>query len=191
MAEFRQVISEKEIAEVVSLAHEIWHEHYVRVIGRDQVDYMLEKFQSVGAIGDALARKHEYFLVCDAGQRAVGYVGIAPDADESELQISKIYIQKQLRGRGLGKESLLFIEDICRQRGITKIWLTVNRNNSDSIAWYERMGFMNAGPTVKDIGGGFMMDDFIMEKKVGGRHVSVKSDRRSIGRYLPEKGKKK
>lgn len=171
MAEFRQVISQKEIAEVVSLAHEIWREHYIKIIGPDQVDYMLEKFQSVGVIGDALAQKHEYFLVCDAGQRAVGYVGIMPGVNESELQISKLYIQKQLRGHGLGQESLWFIEGICQQRGITKIWLTVNRNNNDSIAWYERMGFMNVGPTVKDIGGGFVMDDFRMEKKVS-PHIS-------------------
>lgn len=171
MAEFRQVISEKEIAEVVDLAREIWCEHYVSIVGRDQVDYMLEKFQSVSVIGDELARKHEYFLISDAGQRVAGYIGVAPGVNESELQISKIYIQKQLRGHGLGRKSLLFIEDICRQRGVTKIWLTVNRNNSDSIAWYERMGFMNVGPTVKDIGGGFVMDDFRMEKKVS-PHIS-------------------
>ena len=165
MAEFKQVRSEEEIAEVARLAREIWQEHYVPIIGQDQVAYMLEKFQSMGAIIHQIAQKYEYYLVLDRGQSA-GYVGVVPDTGESKLLLSKIYIRKELRGRGLGKEALEFVEEICRQRGITTIWLTVNKNNAQSIAWYGQMGFANAGPTVQDIGGGFVMDDFIMERTI-------------------------
>jgi ribosomal protein S18 acetylase RimI-like enzyme len=66
----------------------------------------------------------------------------------------------------LGKEMLRFVEDLCRERGIEKIWLTVNKNNADSVAWYSRMGFKNVGPIVQDIGGGFVMDDFRFEKTI-------------------------
>ena len=38
----------------------------------------------------------------------------------------------------------------------------VNKYNSNSIAAYEKMGFLNLGPTVADIGDGFIMDDYIM-----------------------------
>jgi ribosomal protein S18 acetylase RimI-like enzyme len=165
MAEFKQVISEEDIAEVARLAREIWEEHYLPIIGREQVDYMLEKFQSSGAIREQLARAYEYFLVLDNG-RSAGYVGVVPDAGGSKLLLSKIYVRKQVRGRGLGKEALEFAEEICRQRRIATIRLFVNKNNARSIAWYRRMGFTNVGPTVQDIGGGFMMDDFIMEKTI-------------------------
>ena len=37
----------------------------------------------------------------------------------------------------------------------------------NSIAWYTRMGFRNAGPIVQDIGAGYVMDDYRMEKVVG------------------------
>jgi diamine N-acetyltransferase len=166
MAEFKQVISEEDIAEVARLAREIWEAYYLPIIGREQLDYMLEKFQSRGAITEQLAREYEYFLVLDHGQSA-GYAGIVPDTGESKLLLSKIYIQRQLRGRGLGKEVLQFVEELCRQRSIATIRLTVNKNNARSIAWYRRRGFTIVGPTVQDIGGGFVMDDFIMEKTVG------------------------
>ncbi len=165
MVEFRQVISKEDIGEVARLAREIWPEHYVPIIGQAQVDYMLEKFQSADAITRQLANNYEYYLVLDRGKSA-GYAGIVPDAGTSKLQLSKIYIRKELRSRGLGKETLRFVEGLCRKRGIKVIWLTVNKNNARSIAWYEHMGFTNAGPAVQDIGGGFVMDDFIMEKKV-------------------------
>ncbi len=163
MAKFKQVLSEEDIEEVVRLAREIWQEHYLPIIGQAQVDYMLEKFQSRDAIARQIVQKYEYYLVLDKGQ-STGYVGLVPHPGESKLLLSKIYIQKELRGRGIGKEALDFVEDICRQRDITTIWLTVNKNNAGSIAWYQRMGFTSIGPTVQDIGKGFVMDDFIMEK---------------------------
>ena len=166
MVELRPVVSGEEIREVVRLAREIWQEHYVRIIGQEQVDYMLEKFQSAPAIAQQLARKYEYFLVVDQGQSA-GYVGVVSSVCESRLLLSKIYIRKQLRSLGLGKDAVDFVEELCRQRGITTIWLTVNKNNAESIAWYRRTGFTNVGPTVQDIGAGFMMDDFKMEKTIG------------------------
>jgi len=165
MAEFKQVISEEDIAEVARLAREIWQEHYLPIIGQAQIDYMLEKFQSSGAITRQIEQKYEYYLVLDRAQSA-GYVGLVPDPGESKLLLSKIYIRKELRGRGLGKETLEFLENICRQRSITTIWLTVNKNNACSISWYTKRGFTNTGPTVQDIGEGFVMDDFIMEKTI-------------------------
>ncbi len=171
MAEFRKVISEEDIAEVARLAREIWQEHYIPIIGREQVDYMLEKFQSIRAIAEQLAREYEYFLVLDHGQSA-GYIGVVPDTGESKLLLSKIYIRKQQRGRGLGEEALGFVEELCRQCGIAMIRLTVNKNNARSIAWYRRRGFTDVGPTVQDIGGGFVMDDFRMEKTIGRPHDS-------------------
>ncbi len=164
MTEFKRVLSKEDIAEIARLAREIWPGHYVPIIGQGQVDYMLEKFQSPGAIARQLTENYEYYLVFDDG-RCVGYVAVVPST-ESKLLLSKIYIRKKLRGRGLGKETLGFVENICRQRGIKTLRLTVNKYNARSIAWYQRMGFVNAGPTVQDIGEGFVMDDFIMEKKI-------------------------
>ena len=73
----------------------------------------------------------------------------------------------RLRGRGIGKEALAFVEELCRKLKLRTLRLTVNRHNLRSIAWYERMGSVNAGPIVTDIGGGFVMDDFKMVKQIG------------------------
>ena len=166
MIELRRIESEADIVEVARLAREIWEEHYVPIIGQAQVDYMLDKFQSEKAIDDQLAHGYEYYLAVSNG-RSSGYVALAHDPDESTLMISKIYVQKAHRGRGYGKKMLELAEELCRERGAARLWLTVNKNNSQSIAWYERMGFVNAGPCVTDIGDGFVMDDFRMEKAIG------------------------
>ena len=61
---------------------------------------------------------------------------------------------------------LEFMENLCRHRNIKKIWLTVNKNNSHSISWYSRMGFINTASIIQDIGEGFVMDDYRMEKTI-------------------------
>jgi diamine N-acetyltransferase len=165
LANFQPVASETDIAEVARLAREIWHEHYVPIIGKQQVDYMLARFQNEQAIAAQVADGYEYYLIMYQGRRA-GYAAIVADMGASSLLLSKIYVKQSLRGHGLGRNALEFIQDLCRQRGIGTIRLTVNKNNTASIAWYERAGFINAGPIVRDIGGGFLMDDFTMEKKI-------------------------
>lgn len=165
MTSFKAVQSEEQITDVVRLAREIWQEHYLPIIGQEQIDYMLEKFQSESAIVEHLRGSYEYYLVVRHGQN-IGYVAIVPDNSSSALMISKLYVRESERGHGLGKKALRFVENLCLQRGITRIWLTVNKNNARSIAWYSRMGFRNAGSVIQDIGGGFVMDDFRLEKTI-------------------------
>ena len=168
MTSFQAVQSEEQIRDVMRLAREIWQEHYLPIIGQEQIDYMLEKFQSESAIVGHLGGSYEYYLVVHHGQN-VGYIAIVPDKHGHALMISKLYVRGSERGHGLGKKALQFVENLCLQRGITRIWLTVNKNNARSIAWYSQMGFKNAGSIIQDIGGGFVMDDFRLEKTITGQ----------------------
>ena len=166
MIPFIKVHSKQQIADVANLAQEIWQEHYLSIVGQEQIDYMLEKFQCEQAISKQLADGYEYYSV-SYESRSVGYMAVIPNVSNTSLMISKIYVRKSNRGCGLGKQMLKFVEEVCRQRSIKKIWLIVNKNNKHSIEWYSKMGFTNTGPIVQDIGGGFVMDDFRMEKDVG------------------------
>jgi len=155
----------QQVAEVVMLAREIWTEHYVPIVGQDQVEYMLKSFQSEHALKEQLSGGHEYYIVMREGVTA-GYCAVVVNERDADVLLSKIYVRRSERRHGVGKAILQFVERLCSKRGITRIWLVVNRNNVDSIAWYLRAGFRNAGSTVRDIGGGFVMDDFRMEKTV-------------------------
>lgn len=166
MTDLTRIRSRDQILDVVNLAREIWSDHYVPIIGQEQVDYMLGKFQSEEAIATQIADGYEYYTVSHNGKNA-GYMTIVPDTDADMLMLSKIYVLRAYRGQGFGRSMLEFAENVCQQRRISKLWLTVNRNNTHSIAWYTRMGFKNIEATIQDIGGGFVMDDYRMEKTVG------------------------
>ena len=126
---------------------------------------MLNKFQSSRAIASQLDEGWEYYIATHE-EEYVGYTGLVPDVLGIKMLISKIYVKDSVRGRGVGNQMLDFIEDTSRKRGFNTVWLTVNRFNDSTIEWYFRHGFVTVDEVKKDIGGGFFMDDFIMEKKI-------------------------
>jgi len=158
------VRTEDEIGIVARLGAEIWREHYIRIITAEQIEYMLDKFQSERAIADQIGHQgYEYYLMQADGVNA-GYLAIKPE--DAKLFLSKFYLLKAFRGRGYGSRAIGFLADMCRERGLTAIWLTVNRHNTSSIAVYERNGFRIVRTQVADIGGGYVMDDYVMEKEI-------------------------
>jgi ribosomal protein S18 acetylase RimI-like enzyme len=76
--------------------------------------------------------------------------------------LSKIYVLHDKQGLGLGREAVAFAARRCRELGRRVLWLTVNKRNARSIAFYERMGFVTESSVITDIGGGFVMDDYVM-----------------------------
>ena len=155
-----RVASPDQIAAVAALARETWTQHYVPIIGAAQVEYMLAKFQSPEAIARQIAAEgYEYYLAPQAG-----YLALVPDPAKKSLLLSKIYVKASARGTGLGRALAEFAERRCCELGCNELWLTVNRNNAGSIAFYERLGFRKTQTLVTDIGGGFVMDDWRMAK---------------------------
>lgn len=159
--EIKEVKDRDSIDQVVILADEIWREHYIPIIGVDQVDYMLNKYQSASAIRDQIKDGAFYFLVYYRDKPA-GYFSFYHQEDS--LFLSKIYIHSSLRGTGLGRFSIEFIEKEAQRFGQSSITLTVNKNNAHTIAAYKKMGFEVEEAIVMDIGNGFVMDDYKMKK---------------------------
>ena len=165
MLEILKVTDPGDIASVARLASEIWNKHFVPIIGQQQVDYMLAKFQSAPAVAGQIADGVEYYLVMNHGRKA-GYLAIIFSPVDSSAQLSKIYLKEEYRGAGHGSAMMAFVEERCRKTGIRELWLTVNRHNAGPIAFYRRHGFAKSEELVQDIGSGFVMDDYKMMRSI-------------------------
>ena len=158
---FTAVANSREIVRVAELADIIWREHYIPIIGRAQVDYMLEHFQSAPAIEKQIAQGVYYFVIQTEGL-TVGY--LAFEKQGKTLFLSKIYLLDSHRGKGFGKAAMNFLEEKARSLECADIALTVNKYNDQSIHAYTQMGFSKKEGEITDIGGGFVMDDYRMVK---------------------------
>ena len=157
------VHSKTEIKITADLAKTIWTEHYTPIIGLEQVNYMLDKFQSENAIQEQLEKAIAYYLMRFQDE-FVGYFSFS--INEDVLFLSKLYVLKSARGNGIARAALSFIEWKAKELGLAKIKLTVNKYNSNAIGAYEKMGFVNVESIVQDIGSGYVMDDYVLERKL-------------------------
>lgn len=168
--QFVNVSDDRLIDTVAVLARDIWTEHYTPIIGKAQVEYMLDKFQSRSAI----ARQIEiegflYYLLKKKDGRYAGYIGVVPKQGAEELFLSKLYVLSGERGKGSARKAVQFVQEIARQKNTKKITLTVNKHNAGTIRAYEKLGFRNIGSVVTDIGQGYVMDDYRMEMVLDNR----------------------
>ena len=158
---FHPVKVASDIERVELLAQQILHEHYTPIIGERQVEYMLATFHSKSAItAEIVEQNYIYYLMLD-GDRGLGYFAVQPA--ESTLFLSKLYVLGSERGTGVGRVAMNAIIEIAEERHLSRISLTVNKDNEGSIAAYKRFGFVKTGEVVADIGSGYVMDDYKME----------------------------
>jgi ribosomal protein S18 acetylase RimI-like enzyme len=161
---FTEVTTKKKVQTVAQLAQKIWTEHYIPIIGKEQTEYMLEKFQSADAILREIQKENFlYFLIEPPDRLTAGYLAVQPRKDD--LLLSKIYIERSSRGYGIGHQTIRFVEELAQELEKSAITLMVNRHNSGSIASYSRWGFRITNTAKTDIGNGFVMDDYVMQKE--------------------------
>lgn len=161
----RRAETQRDYLKIAELAHEIWREHYSAILSSAQIEYMLEKYQTAQKIAaDCLSMGYSYFILERIGT-PIGYIGVKPNDPAGKLFLSKIYILKDFRGKGFSKDALEQIEKRAKKLRQNAIWLTVNKHNP-SYDIYLKLGFKTIREQVTDIGSGFVMDDYVMEKTI-------------------------
>lgn len=169
---FVPVKSEVDQQQLALIAGEIWRGYWPAIIGEAQTEYMIEMFQSFEAIKHHMAEEdYEYWLlVATEGDEApvkhiVGFTGGRSENETNRFFISKVYLYPEARGHGFARRVMEFYEDLCFARGHDAMYLTVNKHNELGIRAYKGTGFAVIDSVETDIGSGFVMDDYVMEKR--------------------------
>ena len=163
MVTLTPVQTQADIRALAAAADQVWHEYFRSLLSPEQIDYMVEKFQSIPAITQQIREGFQYFLLREDDQVA-GYTGI--HLEEPRLFLSKLYVLQPYRKKGYSSLMLQKLLEIAKNAGKSAIYLTVNKYNTPSIDIYLHKGFQTIDSVVTDIGKGFVMDDYIMERTI-------------------------
>lgn len=160
----KKVESLDDVTLTAELANTIWHQHYKSILSLEQIEYMVEQFQSTKAIAEQIEQQgYHYELIFDKGIPCGFY---AVQKQQEKMFLSKIYIKEEHRKKGIGGYCIKNILAQALQEDCTLLYLTVNKFNSSSIAAYRQLGFLVIESIQTDIGNGFIMDDYVMQKKL-------------------------
>ena len=149
-----------------SIAYRTWPETFESILTPDQIMYMLERMYSIESLKDQTLNKGHQFIVVKIGLDYYGFSSIEFNyAARSQTKIHKIYILPEAQGKGIGKALFAEITKKALQAGNQKLLLNVNRNNK-ATHFYQGLGFSIVDTEDIDIGNGYFMNDFVMEKSI-------------------------
>jgi GNAT superfamily N-acetyltransferase len=146
------------------LAERIWISVYSDILSKTQIDYMMEMMYSHISLTEQINILSHVFWILVWDNTPIGFLSYQLNYRFSKkMKLHKIYIESTFRGSGLGKEVIRNLELLALQKSQESIILNVNKNNS-AINFYQKAGFIKVKEEQIDIGNGYIMDDFIMEK---------------------------
>lgn len=146
---------------ILPLAKRVWDNTYLSIIGQEQIDYMLPMMYSDERILGEIAEGYDWILVMQ-NENLVGYLDFKLETD-NRVFLSKIYTDVDQQIKGLGHFMFQYVLDCAKREGAKAVYLTVNKNNQRAIDFYERNGMKCIESKTFDIGGGYVMDDYIYQ----------------------------
>ena len=158
--------SADDLATVARLAGLIWRQHYPGIITHEQIDYMLARGYSDAALRRFLDEPGAGLAVARVDGAIAGFAAWYRAEEPATTKLDKLYVLPERHGMGLGRRLVAHVEAAARDDGARALILNVNKRNAASIGFYRRCGFSVRDSVVVDIGGGFVMDDFVMAKPV-------------------------
>jgi ribosomal protein S18 acetylase RimI-like enzyme len=161
-------LAAQDVEQLAGLAREIWYAHYSAIISAAQIEYMLgQRYNSDVVLAELRSDGMWWDKLIVAGGMA-GFASYFLTGIPGEMKLDKLYVHPRLQRRGYGGMMIARAGEVARSSGCSRLVLAVNKNNRGAIAAYLKHGFSIANSVVKDIGGGFVMDDYIMVKPVTG-----------------------
>jgi ribosomal protein S18 acetylase RimI-like enzyme len=157
-------VTPPEVPAISALAREIWQATYPGIITQEQIDFMLEQRYGHERLYDDLEDAHKWLDQAFHDGRRVGFA--FSEETKGEFKLDKLYIHPDVQRRGVGGQLIAHVAARAKKLGYPCVILQVNKRNVNAIASYEKYGFAVRTSTVDDIGRGFVMDDYVMEKKL-------------------------
>ena len=158
-------VTETDVERVAQLAAETWWSHYPGLISAAQIEYMLQQRYDPALIRAELRRRDLWWDKLDIGATMVAFDSCFL-SDAATVKLDKLYVHPAHQRKGYGGILIDHVCDRARRHGCSQVVLAVNKGNRSAIAAYLKHGFTVAESVVKDIGGGFVMDDYVMLRRV-------------------------
>jgi ribosomal protein S18 acetylase RimI-like enzyme len=147
---------------VSALARTVWQATYPGLISQAQIDAMLDARYAPARIAERLDDTHHAWWVAEVDGVLAGFAHAI--LEDGACKLDKLYVHPDFQRRGVGATLTRAVEHWARAQGVRRLRLQVNRGNLQAQHAYEKYGFRIVESRAFDIGGGFVMDDHVMEK---------------------------
>jgi diamine N-acetyltransferase len=153
--------SDRDIPLIRDLTFRIWPQTYSSILSQQQIDYMLEMMYSESSLQKQMTEGCQFIIVYD-NETPVGFASVQ-EIKPAIFKLHKIYILPSQQGKGTGRFVIDYILKDLKQKGASALQLQVNRFNKAK-DFYDKLGFTVIDEKDFDIGDGYFMNDYVMQK---------------------------
>lgn len=151
----------EDIPQITALAEKIWLPTFEPILAPDRLHYLFDFMYDADKLGNQLSSPDVLFYILEVAEEQVGYAQLILSPEYAKLE--KLYIAAPHQGEGLGLFLLEFLVEKAASRKMNLVRLQVNRGNHKAVRFYERFGFKIIASKNFDVGGGHLMEDYVME----------------------------
>ncbi|MGM0901650.1 MAG: GNAT family N-acetyltransferase [Bacillota bacterium] len=140
-----------DLHQLLEISYETFNETFKHQNSPENMTAYLEKAFNLAQLEKELSNPSSQFFFVYVNQEIAGYLKVnINDAQTEEmgnesLEIERVYIKNKFQKHGLGKYLLNKAIEIAVEQSKKKIWLGVWEKNENAIAFYKKMGFVQAG----------------------------------------------
>lgn len=143
----------------------VWPQTYKPIIGEEQVDYMIQWMYSNASLHQQM-KEGEHYLIAEIDNVPVAYASFSRTENWTTYKLHKLYVDASLQHKGIGTEILNKIIQVIKSDHGKFLQLQVNRENLKAINFYKKHGFFIIKAIDMDIGSGYFMKDYILQKRL-------------------------
>lgn len=156
----------EDIPAIQQIAKDTWPDTYSGIISQEQIDYMLGLMYNTQTLTEQMSGDHHFF-VAEQENNPIGFAGCSPYSSSlpQRWKLHKLYVLPTIQRSGAGKALSEAVVDIAKTNGATELVLNVNKNNP-AYEYYLKHGFTVLETMVLDIGNGYVMDDYVLIRKL-------------------------
>ncbi len=156
-------LEKKDLRIVHEIAVKTWPIAYGAILTKEQLEYMLNRFYSFESLSQSMGEGHLYYVYSE-NEAPLGFVSLQFFSDGKSMKIHKLYVLPNQQGKGIGEKLFQKAVSIMQAKGFKRLFLNVNRFNA-ALQFYLRMGMQIQKEENIDIGQGYLMEDYVMEKR--------------------------
>lgn len=156
----------KDFKIIKDIAYATWPDVYGTILSKEQLNFMLAASYSEETLSDNMINKKHHFILVYEEAICLGFASYEHDyLGKKETRLHKIYLLPEAQGKGAGSALIDVVVAYATENDSKSISLNVNRFNN-ACTFYQKMGFTIVGEEDIEIGHGYLMEDYKMEKKI-------------------------
>ena len=149
---------------IVELANSVWKQTFSKMLSPERLEYLFSMMYDQSVLARQILNPSNLFFLLRLDEAEVGYAQLVFGFDY--VKVEKLYVLPDTQGKGGGLYLLNRIRQEALEKQKYKLRLQVNRANDKAIAFYVKYGFEIVRSEDFDVGGGHVMDDYVMELSI-------------------------